>query len=548
MGLLPISGSETTTLSPTNSANVEDVNSDVPSVEDTLKKKDYVKDTYNNSNALTIDRDQDIIDAIKGYGEGTPIIVTWFHNMESKAVKQSTISTVSFLSDSVNQSFLRINHFEMRIKAGFDFSYDNEQTRSELTGTGLIFPGFIPKQGDLFLYELEPGKLGLFKITNAPTRLSIKTDTSHEVTYKLHDIVGSSELNLIFERVREEAYFSKQRFLQEAGALLTKSDVVCLKYIEEKHKELAHYYVTEFFDTLEYQSFKRPDDIYDPYIIEFIRATAGYDTLGVHVLQLLTDLQLERKSFFAKLLDPKKISWKIYIPNSDIYVHEIDAVSTRVNALINRPYIASTDQGVYVEPPDPGSATQEELDAYALLVEAGMDEVNGVVEPYISGNIGSTDQSSFTDFDTLIAFYMDLQVVDVDSLVLLVDNFYDMTPMEKFYRVPILMFFLKVVEHAIQTGEPIRITAPGALPYVELPFQDGDERLVGNILTIISPDAQVIALLDDNGNTLYLETLDIIYNPEGFIIDLTVIMAEEGVTVIPDSWKVVISNKNLILV
>lgn len=548
MGLLPLSGSANTTSSPTNDARVEDVNSDVPTTDDVLKRKDYVRDTYHNRTSLSVTRDQDVLNALKGYSEGTPVIVTWFHNMESNAVKQSNISSVSFLSDSVDQSFLRINNFEFRVKSGFDFSYDNEETRSELTGQGLVFPGFIPKQGDLFLYELEPGKLGLFKVTNTPSRLSIRSGTSHEFTFKLHDIVGNTELNLIYERIREEAYFDKRRFLQESASLLTRDDITCLKYIEEKYDEMINFMMTNFYDDNEHDSFIRPDGVYDPYLVDFILKTVNTFQLGKRIIQLVQNAPSLDQTFFYKLLKPKTVSWKNYIPNMDITSRELSAVETQVNSLINREYLVATTLYEYTTPPDENTATQQELDDYDALIDAGMDVEGGNVYRYISDNIGLTDQESFSDFDTLIAFYMDQNVVDTTILVDLCDNYYDWSEMDKFYRLPILMYLLRVVEHAIITGQPIRLTKANQLPYIEIPFKEGDDNLDGDLLTIISPDAKVISLLDHNGNTLFIESIDITYNDEGFVIDLENVKAEESVVTIPDSWKVIISNKNLTLI
>lgn len=521
MGLSQLSGSLDQPLIPESNGNLVDVADPVPHNEEYLGQQVHVRDAFHNRTALNIDRDSSVINALKGFAEGSPILVTWFHNMESVANKKTTYSDLSFLSDTVNHGYHRINNFELRLQTPLEFSYDDAQNTSTITGNGLIFPGFIPKTGDLFIYEIEPGILGLFKVTGAPTRLSVRVKTSHVAPFIMVRVLNNTELVEILDRVREESWFNKQRFLNESTALLTNDDVEDLEYIKVKLRELIPFYIEKFYDQTTYKSFVRVDDVYDPYIVEFIKKTIDTYPYGIFVEQLICNPDNMRGSFWAKLLDPKARDWEAHVHDAYTLLYELPATASRVTSLINRPYIK--------------------------LIQDTTD----IVDPflYVSDNIGGIDTSVFTPFDMLIAMYMEYQAIDIDILVQLIADIYTAEDTDQFYQIPVLVYMLNRLGNAIHTGEQIKLARPDQLPYQNIEFTQPDDRIELEILTILSPGSKVIGLLDDTDMPIYPEHLDVTYTSTGFTINLAPIKAEHGIVGdITGTWKVVISNTSLVLV
>ena len=521
MALSTPSGSLTPPSLPHSSDNLVEPADPQTDMEDKLDRQAYVKDTYHNKTALNVDRDAGIIDAIKGFAAGTPILVTWFHIMESTADKQSNYGDLSFMSDSVNYGYHRINNFELRLQEEMSFSYDTENVVSELTGNGLILPGFKAKIGDLFTYSIEAGILGLFKVTGAPQRLSIRTGTSHMVPFKLVTILTTAQLTEIMERVREESWFDKQRFLNEEAALLTRDDVMDLTYVRNKRIELSYFYGEQFFDGKEYQSLVRPDGIYDPYIVDFVKHTVDFGDLNIFIQRLVPEAPHHEASFWEKLIDPKKVSWNSYAAFSIVKLYELSPTSSKVTSLINRKYIE-----LMKELSDP-------------LPYDG---------PYISENIGNFDTVGYTPFDTLVMFWMEYQVIDVTILYDLIEGMYDLEPIDQFYQIPVYLFLLWILEQSIHTGEKIRLAKPDQLPYLNIEFTQPGDYMVGDVLTVLSPGSKIVGLLDDSGNPVFPEPLDVTYTSDTFSIDMTAIKAELGIVGdLPGTWTVVVSNSRLLI-
>lgn len=521
MGLSTPSGSLTPPSLPHSNDNLVDVADPQTDMEDKLGRTLFVKDVYHNKTPLNVDRDADIIDALKGFAAGTPILVTWFHNMESTADKQSAFSDLSFLSDSVNYGYHRINDFELRLQDQMAFSYDNQNTVSEYSGVGLIYPGFKAKIGDIFTYSIEPGILGLFKVTGAPSRLSIRTGTSHTVPFKLVKILNASEITEITDRVREESWFDKQRFLNEEAALLTRDDVMDLTWIKTNRSELIHFYGTQFFDSREYQSLVRPDGVYDPYIVDFVKHTIDFGQLDIYIQRLVPEAPHHASSFWKKMLDPKRVNWKAYAGYSIVRIYELSPTSSKVTSLINRHYIE-------------------------LMKE--MSEEDPYDESYISDNIGNINTGSYTPFDTLVAFYFEYQVIDVDILYDLVEGAYDMEPIDQFYQIPVYLYLLWILERSIHTGAKVKLAKPDQLPYINIEFTQPDDRMVDDVLTVLSPGSKIVGLLNNNGVPVFPEPLDVTYTSDTLSIDLSSIKAELGIVGdLPGVWTVVISNTSLLL-
>ena len=520
-------------------------NSEIPSIVDVLDKQKFVRDTYTNKTGLSTTRDDRIIQALQGYTAGTPINVTYYHNIASTTDDNSSFSDVSFLSNSTNQSFLKINSFELRLKSGFDFSYDADNVRSSVVGEALIYPGFIPRMGDLFIYEIEPGKLGLFKISNAPERLSIKSATSYQVSFILYDFVGNAELTDINSRVREEAYFDKQRFLMEDAALLTREDVLSLDYIDKSTSMLLNMYVTSFYDKYTLKSYKHPNGAYDPYVVEFMNKLYGEDDTGVYAQQLVDNRLYEETSLWYKLLYPNRVPWQAYTKSAIIYSSIVSGVSTRINALLNRPVIGLTQLNPYIPPPE--NPTDEELADYLRYCENMVSDIE-IYGTYVSDKIGTFNQDVYSPLDKLLMFYLEHEVIDVRGMISLVDNIMTVDKEISFYQIPILLFFLKLCKHSIKSGTRIRLDRDNALPYINYTFSADSENYVDGNLTVTTLESKVVGLLDNNNRTVYPEPQDISYTSTGFTIDINSILAILGQQELVGEWTVILRNTNLTLI
>lgn len=492
------------------------VDKEVLNANEVFEDASYSRDTFHNNTVIDEKKSNYLVNKLKAYSAGSGIKVTWFHNIVPKGNRQSGLADISFFTDNVNVSYLKIINFQLKLDSELSFNYENTENTSQYSGSGLVFPGFTPNVGDGFLYEVEPGKVALFKVNNVPTRLSIKVGTSHQIEFTMVKLPTAVELENLESRVRDTAYFDTRRFLNETGALLKREEVIDLEFVRDTYNELMIQYIDEFYDKLSYRSIVRKDGIYDPYVVGFMKTVCNFMDYGLNVQDLLPKPPNYQFTLWAKLIDFDRVKWSRYAGVCNTFVQE-NTVVGKVNALINREYI---------------SLSRTEVE-------------NSV--PYISPNIGGIDQSQFNDFEVFLALQLEYNIIDVAILRSLIEDIYTLDETEMFYRIPIILVSLKKLEHAILNGANITTKRPNTLPYHHITFEEGDDELDGNILTISSPGSTVVGVLDKDGNPLFLETVDVTYSPEGFVIDLTPLKSEYGITTFDGVITIIISNPNLIV-
>ena len=112
---------------------------------------------------------------------------------------------------------------------------------------------------------------------------------------------------------------------------------------------------------------------------------------------------------------------------------------------------------------------------------------------------------------------------------------------EKFYYIPVLLFFIRKLILALTSGESLKYTTTDIDPYVKFKFtaEDLDEN---NVLVIGLNGGEPIAVVTDSGSILHLDDVDIVGS--GFntcTIDLAPILTSSGLTV-STTWFILATN------
>lgn len=534
MGLTDNSGS----LKPTSAVNTNPALADfsnAPNVEQEIRSTEYTENVYNNKTVLTEGRDQRIIDTLGGFVAGTPITVTFLHHMKSSADDQAIISDLSLQAHQIASAYLRINEFELRLEAAMSFSYDADNNESTLTGTATVYPGFQPHAGDLFIYELEPGSLGLFRLTTNPERLSIKTGTSHRIEFALVRVLTTPILDALLSRVVDTAWFNKQRFLSEDAALLTSNEVLSLANSEQHIDNMQEYMLDKFYDKMS-QTFWRPDGVYDSFIIDFIKQVMPLEDSHVYCEQLLPKHDGWRYTVWMKLLNRRSVKWTLVRNSEQINTFVNSAANYRVNALLNRDYVSLETAPIAItNPTDPNYI-------------APTDPEYVKVPYYISENIGNVDATTYNQFDTLLGLFLEHGTVDTVKLLDECNDVYGKDELVAFYRIPILIFFLQVIKTSILEGKRVELMTPVQYLYRDIPIDVVDADIRANsVLEVLSLDATPIAVKDELGSIHYIEEDDITTTPTGALVDISLILFGRANEVVTGTWKVIITNNALSL-
>ena len=453
---------------------------------------------YNNT-AVNQRRDESTIDELKGFIDGTPITVTWFHQITSNSDNSSNTTAVSFLSSSTNTSFLRINNMEIRLAEGMDYAFDTEVTTSTLSGTARTYPGITVKMGDFFLYQYSPGKVGLFKISSNPTRLSIHNNTSHVVEFSLLKTLTDEDYAALQERTRDVAYFDKQRFLQEDGALLTHAELVDVTALEKTRTKLLHYYHDEFFSD-SYSTFLLKDKLYDPIITNFFIKTVGAYSNKKYVKLLTKYDKIENweASLFGTLLgeNPTTIQYGRW--------------STVISALHGKEIL--------------------ELDP------------NGT-EEYVSSTVFAFNTND-TGFDTLVSLYMMQNTLSTNLLKQELSAAIAMDKELAYFRLPILLYLCNIAINAIHTGSSVNMINRDVKPYINIPFTATE--CTDGVVSIATVFTTILAIVDNNDEIFNIDDSFVTVSEVGVEVDISDILLAKGITEIEGTWNLVTNNHLLV--
>ena len=512
MGLTKGTGSlSTTSLPVVETKRAENTPQNVRATpEKRILDRQWTKDTFTNQNALNTDRQSRVIEMLKGFTEGSPIIVTYFHQMSGQTDSKYNNMDVSAALDTTHNCLLQINNFEMQLKAGmsFDYSTSEQGVQSQVTGEAVTYPGFNPFVGDLFVYEIEPGKLGLFKVDEPPTRLTIKTGTSYNISFTLIAYLDEKTIDHLKKSVREVRWFNKQKFLSNDAALLKADEVLILEDINKLFPILHQFYQETFFDKSTFRSWVRPDEdqIYDPYIVEFLLQTLGFHNFIPYPHQLCPDPKGYKYSIWGKLLRPDAVPWTLCLSSYEIKVYTPTYRDVRINALTNRPYMELSKTGF----------------------------------PYFNKTMINMDSTSYSDFDALVMSYLNDLTILPDSLFNLCEHFYDLDPMDQFYRIPVYMFLLTKLKQAIiECVGDIKYDGqvPTFLP-IQLPI-DNTKVTEDFKYTVDLQGSQAIGVVTNNGTQFFFTDKEVTYTGTVATINLARIAGEYSFSIDNWDWKLI---------
>lgn len=399
-----------------------DVDSSVivnPSPSEALAAEPYVQATNLADNTVSGSEATSLESLTLQYAAGMTITVTFYHHLNNDATARSFFNDLSFQQNHVHVSLLKINNFQMKLKDSLNYSYENSKVKSQLTGEAILYPYFCPWVGDAFIYEVQSGVYGLYKITDPPTRLTIRDMTGHEIKFILVNYISKEQIDYLNSCVVDEKYFNLQRYITGEGALLSSNETQTLKETETAIEKLSKYYVSEFYEKYIYRTFIENPCLYDPYIVEFIKRVFDYKYLKNYPTQLVPSPEWWSRSFWARLLDPDTVPDEIVINKCYRILKGVHYRTAGINALTNRCYIRLHPNGRHCYPPF---------------------------------NIPTEYAAETRTIQMQIYLYLSQGKVRPKVLLELVDKLLTCKRLARFYFIPILIFLLNKLKGILTTG------------------------------------------------------------------------------------------------
>ena len=304
MPLIKMSGSTSTHSSREKPASLRpEVNDKLPAIDGhSISDEHVVKNTFINKTAVNTDIYSDTTTLLAGLPEGRVLTVTYFsQNHDPTDVQSAVVDLTCNTKDDVHVSWTQIRNFEIRARNEFAFSYDVDTNNTDFKGEGIVFPRFTPKIGDIFIYEVRNGKYGVFYISSVE-RLALGQDTYHAIQYLMQGYVDADYRDRLTKQTTQVMYFDKTKYIVGNTAMLTSEGYANKKDLLHIRSEIIEDYMERFYST-KFSTFIRPDDIYDPYVVEYwnTKISITESMKQIRPTQILISVSNFKKTIWALL-------------------------------------------------------------------------------------------------------------------------------------------------------------------------------------------------------------------------------------------------------
>ena len=395
-----------------------------PSAQQRLQEEDWVKRTKDGLLSTEVLSTGSGIDdnALLAYIQGNTVTCTYYHRLNNLTETESAEIDFSYMLHDNHVSYLKIKNFQFKMQSEMKYEYNTDDTASAITGEATFFPYFCPNVGDVFLYAMHDGTVGLFVISDPPTRLSIKQATVHTAPFYWMNDLEEDWLESLEARVEDEATFNLDTYLTTKGALLTDADADIVNQANRALALLQRYYNETFYDKLLYRSYVNTHDVYDPYLVEFVRSIFDRKYMPGYPDQLRPDPKYWKLSFWSKLLDPEMVPDEIMVDRCHIPLDEISYRTVHITALAEHLYVELEKGAPFCYP------------FFAIPTEYDKND---------------------TTIPMQITLYFQQGKVRPKVLLQLAKDALTMERCARFYYIPIIVFLLKRLVSALGSGQDI---------------------------------------------------------------------------------------------
>ena len=269
--------------------------------------------------------------------------VTYFHRNHPNIDTRSMSAELIDLEDAVHKDLTRILNLEMKLVDKLQSDFRKEDNTFLVSGQAIMYPGLEPYTGDLFYLEIDNNNIYLFRVNEVtPTTYrqeryySIQFSTYTKVSEEVYERLNSNSLTtMVFDK---RSYFGSSEY-----TLLTYNSFLILKKLRQLRESISQDLVNFFFDS-SVQTFIRPDQIYDPYVVEYLKRKINVSDNGVRAIQLYPRLDNYHRSIWYKLTDSNCM-----LDVSDLYHHweirnkTVGMFDSDINGLMGKQFLILTD-------------------------------------------------------------------------------------------------------------------------------------------------------------------------------------------------------------
>lgn len=178
------------------------------------------------------------------------------------------------------QQYLGVDDLLVVIENPTSSSTDPATGVTTVTGSMILPASIVPRQGDMFLADGEPGRLGIFQVT-AAVRLTHFTGSLYRAEFSLKHYVdiAPAVYTDLRQKVVKTVVWVVEDYVGGGTGLIASQDYSTRLDLRKFFYAYAENYVEAYYST-EHATLLVPGqatDIYDPYVIDAVFSTLDFD-------------------------------------------------------------------------------------------------------------------------------------------------------------------------------------------------------------------------------------------------------------------------------
>lgn len=367
---------------------------------------------------------------IIGYLDGSPWQCMYYAQYLGN--DDPIVNSEDIISPTLKQ-YAKIQRFELRVTSALALANIVTTGTSMVTGAANVYPVITPTIGDVFIAEIEPDCYGIFEVSDV-TRAALFRESAWQITYSLIEYAT-------VEKYEEFDHFVVADYVFDVGLLGTMSNP--LRTLSENDRAItkdkvislliAEYY-TEFYDT-RFRTFLAPNPevtsaaSFDHFLVNFWNCYIPENILGGYKMPI--DYEVKNgihTDVFITLFDCIAAQ-NIHLLTSAVKAMQFRSVYDFASIYI-RNTIANIGITDVVYP-------YIELNKPVLLPSDGTD-----YQTYIVSSNFYSQTAPLTAFEDILSKALRSEVLTYSDIQSVIDSRVNLTPLERFYQIPILIVLL----------------------------------------------------------------------------------------------------------
>lgn len=230
----------------------------------------HVEDTFATRTSVSALSYPEEFRMLMAYPAGSPVHVTYFFQNLPDIDVQSAMSDLSLTEHHAHKDLTEVRKLEMRLLSELSNSFEEDTNAWTLNLEALMYPGRDPHSGDIFLFEVGNNKLVEF-IVNGVTPTTYRQGSYFRITAHSSKFATAQSVEMLRNCVHDVFYFDKYKYFDDGRITLIKhQSYIDLRRLQQYRKELIEAYMNRFYRE-EYETVMGVDDVYDPYLVEYLK-------------------------------------------------------------------------------------------------------------------------------------------------------------------------------------------------------------------------------------------------------------------------------------